>query len=342
MLSPTEQYRLEKYSTRRGCSTLKLLDQRLKVAAIHQQSILMRLRGDVTGSELVINEFLLNYGNTVLPVSMLTPLHLSQTMNHIYRFNFNHAHEEMKTVPSPPNAHDNFLWDRTLCVSRAFRGSGDFAAAKTAFQLCLATPGLCKPKRCLVTSALADTLCELAVMEHDNSHLVRAEELVMLAVTLSPFPKGLRRLRLSLLEIKINQGSRDEAEFLIKLLLDTYNNLEKLDIVDRLGHVRTLIAHARIALTPEEEISRWVDVLNWNRFYNPHEEEVFTCGAVYIIICSLFLRLGNWGAGLHYYRKGTNVLARKERQFLIPGLGTYIFHKACVIIGSMGLSLTFD
>ncbi|KAM5359593.1 hypothetical protein ACJZ2D_014356 [Fusarium nematophilum] len=318
----------------------------LSAAVAHRQSILMRLSGNVAGSEQVINGFLSNSRDTKVPPDKLAALHLSQAANHMYHFRFNDAQKEIKRTTGFSGVQEDFLWDQMLCLSRALKGAGEFDAARTVLQVCLATPGLCRPKRCLVISALADVLCELSFTDHDNLLLHQAEALVTqelhqfgLYPHRFPQPRGLRRLRLSLLEIKINQGSYYEAEFLVEDLLDAYRRLEKLDIVDQLGHVRALIAYARLAPVPEEAVSRWTDVLNWNKLYNPDEEEVFTCGAIYIVLCSLCLDLGNQEAGLDFFRRGTNVLGRKERQFLLPGIGTYIFRAACAGIGLHGLEL---
>ena len=52
---------------------------------------------------------------------------------------------------------------------------------------------------------------------------------------------------LSLIEIEIGQSRSDRAETLLLELLDVYNRLTEPDIIDRFGHVRALIAWARIS-----------------------------------------------------------------------------------------------
>ncbi|KAM0438520.1 hypothetical protein ACHAPT_001269 [Fusarium lateritium] len=298
----------------------------------------MRLSGNISDSEHILRDFLSGVQGE-RPSDELAALHLSQAGNHMYNFQFDEAHEEIKHAISLSKTHDDILWDQMLCLSRALQGSGEFDAARTVLQLCAATPGLPGSKRCLVASALSDVLCELSVVENGGAHLIQAEGLLVAEIGSfrahpgpRPHPKGRRRLLLALVEVKILQGSHHEARCLIAELLDTYSKLGNLDIVDRLGHVRALIAFARIAPTAEESISSWLGALSWNKFYNPDEEEVFTCGAVYFVLCSIWLKLGNSVAAQEFFQKGTNVLAKKQRQFLIPGLGTYIFDEACADI----------
>ena len=123
---------------------------------------------------------------------------------------------------------------------------------------------------------------------------------------------------LSSIEIEIRRYRFESAEILISEILGAYSRLTELDIVDRLGHVRALIARARIGpLSAAEE--RWSDVLKWNRKYNPLEEEVFTCGLVYMFICSILFQLGNLHGSRAAFNRAMEVIGRKRPQFLIPG-----------------------
>ncbi|CAM1503448.1 Fc.00g082240.m01.CDS01 [Cosmosporella sp. VM-42] len=306
-----------------------------KCDEIHRQSILMRLSGNITGSEQLIQTFISNLGKDALPPDSLASLHLSQAVNLMYHFRFQEAHHEIKKwkpARSLRGRHEQLLWDQMLCVGRALKGEGQFKAASTVLETCLATPGLCRSKRCRVVSALADVFCELSHIEQDPSYLLKAEMLVEPVIgTFGPFPirsphpRGLRRLLLSLLEIRIKQGRDQDAKSLVDELFDTYGKLEELDIVDRLGHVRALIADARLSPGPDHAVARWANVLAWNKFYNPSEEEVFTCGVAYLALSASWHRLGNWDISTSCLQKADYVLARKQAQFLIPGLGTYVF-----------------
>ncbi|KAI1933674.1 hypothetical protein LOZ58_000370 [Ophidiomyces ophidiicola] len=105
--------------------------------------------------------------------------------------------------------------------------------------------------------------------------------------------KGFRRLLLSLVEIKIRRFLYQDADILARELLMIYSNFQQPDIVVRLGHVCGLIAFARLSTTPEDAIKRWEAVLEWNRFYNPFEEEIFTCGVVYLFLSIIWRNIGN-------------------------------------------------
>lgn len=99
--------------------------------------------------------------------------------------------------------------------------------------------------------------------------------------------------------------------------------------MDRLGHVRTLVALARLFPGPEEAWRRWEDVLVWNKVYNPLEEEVFTCGVVYVFRCVVWYKLGDIGNSVESFQNAMQVLRRERVQFLISGVGAYRFHDAC-------------
>ncbi|OJD28539.1 hypothetical protein ACJ73_00066 [Blastomyces percursus] len=263
---------------------------RLQARIAHRQSVLMRLKGDIKGSENTIKLFLssLNTGsNDSAWCEELGALYLSQAMNHVYNFSFAESHREVRKwtpIADLPGGQERLLWDLILCVGRIMRGEGRFEEAKICFDTCLCTPGLRESKRFLVLSAVADLYCELAYlqMEKQAFYLSRAKAMVELEIerlrlSSGQHLKGFRRLLLSLVEVKIRQGYYWGADLLTRELITIYDNLQELDIVDRLGHVRALIAFARVAPSPEAALERWKYVLLWNRFYNPLEEEVFTC-----------------------------------------------------------------
>jgi hypothetical protein len=125
-----------------------------------------------------------------------------------------------------------------------------------------------------------------------------------------------------LVEIEIRKNG-EEARHHVKQLLYMFNSLIEPDIVDRLGHVRALMAAARVSGLEDAE-KFWTDALYWNTFYNPEEEEVFTCGVVYMYICLGQYKLGKRSRSREYLERAQRVFERKGRQFLIPGVGTYL------------------
>lgn len=308
---------------------------RLKAEIIHRQSILMRLRGDTKGSERAIEAFLSNLPADELASENFAALHLSQATNRAYDFRFSEAHVELKKWISSfehQERQQTLIWDQIFCVGRLMRGEGRFEEARACFESCLETPELRDSKRFLIKFAVADLYCELAYIHPNTPYLsqtasILEPEINGLTQASGQHLKGFRRLLLSLTEVKIRQGHSSEADLLSRQLLAIYNNLREPDIVDRLGHVRTLIALARISPTLEDAAERWKDVLVWNELYNPLEEEVFTCAVAYLFLCLTWYKLGNLDTSLVFFRM--RVLERQRRQYLIPGIGTYLLHEVC-------------
>jgi len=141
-------------------------------------------------------------------------------------------------------------------------------------------------------------------------------------------------LLLALIEVEIRRCRFDNAEILITEILGIYSRLTELDVIDRLGHVRALTARARISPLSEAE-GRWSDALNWNRKYNPLEEEVFTCGLVYLFICSIRFQLRNFHGSRAAFDRAMEIINGKMPQFLIPGFGTYLFDSVRLQIKSV-------
>ncbi|KAK3687214.1 hypothetical protein B0T22DRAFT_122501 [Podospora appendiculata] len=135
--------------------------------------------------------------------------------------------------------------------------------------------------------------------------------------------KGYRRILLSLVEVEIRLKNYEEARHHVEQLLPMFNSLIAPDIVDRLGHVRTLMAAARVSGLDDAE-KFWSDALYWNNFYNHSEEEVFTCGVIYMYMCLGQYKLGKRNGSREYLECAQRVFGSKGRQFLIPGVGTYL------------------
>lgn len=320
----------------------------LQAKIVHRQSVLLRLKGDICGSKRQIQEFL-NRSSHKLDLrshSVLGLLYLTQAANHAYDFNFCQAHKEAQKWKPPSNhtqRHMDIVWDQICFAGRTLKGQGSFNEAKQCFESCLATDRLCESKRILIKSNLADLYGELDYLQRkecnsNNSFLNNAEELVKPEIerlkACGEYSKGFRRLLLALIEVEIRRCRFDNADVLINEILGIYSRLTEPDIIDRLGHVRALIARARISPLCEAE-GRWSDALDWNRKYNPFEEEVFTCGLVYLFICSIRFQLGNWDGSRAAFNHAMEVINGKMPQFLIPGVGTYLFDSVRLQIKSV-------
>ncbi|KAB5560317.1 hypothetical protein GE09DRAFT_911368, partial [Coniochaeta sp. 2T2.1] len=305
----------------------------LQADITYRRSVLLRLQGDVEASDRSIQTFLSNLGSEVmLAPEDLARLCLSQAINHAYHLRFEGAAGELLRVRRwLTDENCSLLWDHMLCVGRLKRRTGEFPAAKTCFELCLRSAGLPEPKLLLVKSALADVYCEMDELSKGGSYLSWADDLVRpeiqrLKKSCAPSSKGFRRLLMSLLEIKIKSDKHAEAGPMVKELLDIYAQLREPDIVDRLGHIRTLIAHARLAPSLEEAVRRWNDVIQLGTSYYPSDTDVFMCGVVYLHLYLAKYQQGFVDESRETLRRAMDVLGRNRRQFLIPGVETYLYH----------------
>ena len=310
----------------------------IRAEIVHQLSVMFRSTGRISDSERLITEFF--NSESLGSHYFLGLLHLSQANNQLYRFEFRRAREEnCKWQPSSDTLSDcelRLLCDQLCTTGRILRGEGRFDEARRCFEGCLATPGLPRSKRLLVISHLSDVYCELDYIQRNNacqltlqsSYLNKGRNVVQQEIDCARAcgkpSKGLRRLLLSLTEIEIRQGRFDMGECIVRELLGIYSKIAEPDVNDRVGHVRTLIARARVSQLCEAE-EHWNAALMQNRAYNPFEEEVFTCGVIYLFISSVRFQLDDVDGSRGIFKKAIEVIRRKRPQFLMPGMGTYLF-----------------
>jgi hypothetical protein len=320
----------------------------LQAEIVYRQSVLLRYEGKICDSRHLIRDFL----NGPPPPSgtrshfVLGLLHLSQANNQAYNFEFSQAHQETQkwqlSDNTPFERQVDVLWDQICCTGRILRGEGRFEEAKCCFEGCLAAVELPESKRILIKSTLADLYCELDYLQYKRNglsnpeginvqkvgYLEKAKDMVEPEVeqkrARNQYSKGFRRLLLALIEIEIKRYRLVEAETLIVELLAIYNRLTEPDIIDRLGHVRALIAWARTSPFPKAE-EHWISVLRQNAIYNPCEEDVFTCGVVYLFISLVRFHLQQIDRSRAAFCRAMHILDRKKPQFLLPGVGTYLF-----------------
>jgi tetratricopeptide (TPR) repeat protein len=226
------------------------------------------------------------------------------------------------------------LWTKLKVLGQSYKGEGLFEDARSAFEGCLAAMKPQDSEQFLIKSHLADVYCEVNYLKRkefaipDAAYLDEAEKVVSPEIkhlrTSSRHPRHLRRLLLSSLEIEMIRGRQSVAECLIEELLATYNNLSEHDINDQVGHVRALIAWARIS-EPSEAVARWHTAFHWNKIYNPSEEDVFTCGVIFLFISLAYFKLGNTDESWASFNRAAEIISRKQPQFLIPGVSTYLY-----------------
>lgn len=323
----------------------------LRAEAVYQRSVVLRLKGDIASSNWLLQEFLdrSNMASEIKSHHVLGRLHLSRAANYAYSFDFSSANTEVqKWNPLPSTITEEQLevvWNQIHSVGRILRGQGFFDKACLFFERCLQIHQLRESKRYLALSHLADTYIELDYLRsHEiNSHyagelLDKAENLVKVEVeqlrSRSCHSKGFRRLLLSLSEIEIRRCRFEEAEHALIELCGIYKHLADPDIVDRLGHIRTFIALARIPPASESE-TRWTNALNIGRKYYPLEEEVFIVALIHLFICTIRLHHGDSEGGKAAFDYAADICRTKSPQFLIPGAGTYMFDEVQCQIQSL-------
>jgi hypothetical protein len=303
--------------------------------------VVLRLKGDITGSNQLLREFLdrSDIAKRLQLHSILGLLHLSQATNHAYSFDLSSANKEAKMwIPTESYGTEKQLdvvWSQTHSTGRVLRGQGHFQTACLFFERCLQREPLRESKRHLALSHLVDTYIEVDYLQRREIYSHSARELLDNAEKLirpeienlrsrAPRSKGYRRLLLSLSEIEIRRSQFGVAECLLMEVSSIYGKLVDPDIVDRLGHVRALIALARISPLSEAE-TRWNNTLNLDRKYNPLEEEVFTVAFIHFFICVVRLQHGDSERGKAAFDYAAGICRTKPPQFLIPGAGTYLF-----------------
>lgn len=316
----------------------------LQAEAVYLRSVVLRLKGDITGSNKLLQEFLdqADIATRLQSHSILGLLHLSQATNHAYNFDFLLADKEAKmwmpTEVDGTKKQLDVIWSQIHSVGRILRGQGHFQTACHFFERCIQGEPLRESKRHLALAHLVDTYIEVDYLQRREIHskstgelLDRAEKLIRPEIenlrSRTPRSKGYRRLLLSLSEIEIRKSQFAAAEHLLVEVSGIYGKLIDLDIVDRLGHVRALITLARISPLSEAE-TRWNNALSLGRRYNPLEEEVFTVAFIHLFICVVRLQHRNSEGAKAAFDYAAGICRTKPPQFLIPGAGTFLFGDA--------------
>ncbi|KAK1521588.1 hypothetical protein CABS01_16518 [Colletotrichum abscissum] len=298
-------------------------------SVVHRRSIVLRLLGDPQSSEQELHTFIRRSPN--LPGHLLIPLQLSLANNLIYQLKYTDAAQIVREIQVTKDLQGDqvqLIWDQIYCVGRVMRGQGDFESARICFEQCFKTYGMRKSKKIIIQTALADLYCELDYKSQDDQryHLFQARSLLEPALESVGVAnsKSRRRLLLSLSEINLREGRLHEARKSLEELLILYGGMDSFDVVDRLGHVRSYIALARTYPDGQAE-PQWRNALRLNAEYNPSEEEVFTCAIIYLHLSWLSYCSGELNGAQNMYACAGKVLNRRRPEYLLPGVGTYVF-----------------
>ena len=124
----------------------RLENLHIEAESVHQEGVLLRLQGDLCGSQRRIQEFFDHSSASpeLRSHSVFGLLYLSQAVNYAYTFESGRAHEEVqKWQPSGCTKRDmDVVWNLVYLAGREFRGQGRFEDARDCFHRCLATDEL--------------------------------------------------------------------------------------------------------------------------------------------------------------------------------------------------------
>ncbi|KAH8743624.1 hypothetical protein F5883DRAFT_512232 [Diaporthe sp. PMI_573] len=299
-----------------------------RATIVHQRSVTLRLLGNSHQAEHEILSFLEKAPD--IPELLLKSLKLSLAESRVYQFRHHEAHDIARSIEVGGDISEfQLLWDHIYCIGRIMRGRGEFESAKVCFERCCASTQGIRPFKVVLTQcALADIYCELDHLSGDpqHFHLLQAKSVLEPAVKSvgQTDSKSRRRLLLSLSEVYIRQLRVHEATAILKELITLFDGLKYPDIIDRLGHVRIYMTLAR-SCPSSQSMTYWKEALRLNKAYNPDEEEVFTCAVIYLNLSWLSYSEGQLELGQEMHARAGEVLQRRRPQYLMPGIGTYVY-----------------
>lgn len=299
-----------------------------RATIVQQRSVTLRLLGNSHQAEHEILSFFEKASG--VPELLLKSLKLSLAETRVYQFRHHEANEITRSIEVGGDIGEfQLLWDHIYCVGRIMRGRGEFESATVCFKRCCEFAHGIRPSKVILTQcALADTYCELDHLSRDpqHSYLRQAESVLEPAIKSleQTNSRSRRRLLLSLSEVYIRQFRIHEATTVLKGLIPLFDELKYPDIIDRLGHVRLYMTLAR-SCPSGQSMTYWREALRLNKAYNPDEEEVFTCAVIYLNLSWLSYCEGQLELEQEMHARAGEVLQRRRPQYLMPGIGTYVF-----------------
>ena len=327
-----------------------------RAALVQRLSVLYRHKGHILKSQRIITDFL-NHDvveSELGAENYVQRLQLSAARNKIYQFDYDGAYQMISTWSLPKDGTSDLdlrlRSERLLTTARILRGCGQFHEALECFEGYLKSAVSTEEQRSRAIAHLSDCCCEIEYANRTElsrplsrlpflDHARHRLEAAMYSLNAGETPSfAHRHLWLSLIEIDIQQGRLRQAEGPIDALLDVYAERPNLGLDDKVSHIRTIIAKARVSRTGESE-EWWKTALAQNAAYNPDEEEVFTCGIIHLALAAA-QALNDSSANVRSrLERAIGVLQTKLPRFLIPGLGTYIFEDIKQSLAEKGIQL---
>lgn len=223
--------------------------------------------------------------------------------------------DPLKEVPSA--LEEIVAHERDVAKAKVFRLQGEFAKARELFKKLLRDDQkLYKGTNRNLMAYLADTNCELG-------DPTEAERITVMMLDDSQDYNKDRRLRISLAEAHLCQGSFRAAEDICQKLKGSYESILEPDKVARMGYLRVLTILARIYHFE----SRWDDALSqWKNAMEAAKkcewEEGFVEWVILYSISDIKIKLGELAESRQYFTRARILFEKAGCQHWFSTLGT--------------------
>ena len=313
----------------------------LRMAIANQQSILLRFKGDHDRSDIVIQDILERIATDSTDIRSHCSygrLLLSRTENAILRKDFNKvafylASWEVKSSP-PSGLELQVVRMKNTVIGRVSRYEGQFEHARYCLEECLKTiPS--DASRYHVMHHLADVYCELGISEEAENLVL--DEVKQLRARGKQRSRHFRRLALPLAEAFIEQRTLEAARTILGELLNIFEGVISHDVVDQLGHVRSMIGLARV----DWYQSRWFEArqslesaLGLTGKYKTFSKRNFYIGVIHLFLSVVHFELRQYPEARKALASANDILCRQVARHFMPGMGSYFLERLVLIAES--------
>ncbi|KAL6714255.1 hypothetical protein ACLMJK_007678 [Lecanora helva] len=313
----------------------------LQMAIANQQSILLRFEGNHDRSDVLIQDVLSRMATNSTDIRSHCAygrLLLSRTENAIFRKDFNEAVLYLETwevkSSDPSGLELQVVRMKNTAIGRVSRYEGRFEHARFCLESCLETIPY-DASRYHVMHHLADVYCEMGFSEEAEKLVF--DEVKQLRGRGKQRSRNFRRLALSLAEAFIEQRTLEAARTTLQELLDAFDGIISHDVVDQLGHVRSMIGLARVCWYE----SRWSEArqsleraLGLTRKYKTFSEKNFYIGVIHLFLSVVHLELRQYSEAQKAFALANDILSEEVARHFMPGMGSYFLQALKAIANS--------
>jgi tetratricopeptide (TPR) repeat protein len=326
-------------------------DSYLKAWAVHRESSILRLRGEVAGSYRALEECLhskifdkeldsdarwnAQQGDLVISLSenLMRDNDLARAKSELQAW-------QPLNIEAPSTMERMVLQSRNVMLGRLLKNQGRFNEALPYFQrlfkeLSFRDYNVSTGWQMVMFSNLADCYCEVG--RPDDAEAVLEAELGIIYESGWENISNGRRLQLALIETFIRRGFFKQAEECLLKLIPMFEAIAEPDILQNTGHFRVWAGLARISHLE----GNWDDALvRWNRALGIVEAAGWNKGCTHGIflysIAQALFRIGDLDASLVTLENAKKSLAAEDRKYWIVGLGSYWYDYVVLPLGETG------